>query len=183
MPASRHCRDASISSPVACLSSVVDVRAAVSPALEMRVARATRLARVLDTALRIPGTRIRFGLDPILGLLPGLGDAIAALLGGYMVWTAVRAGAPRLIVGRMLANIAVDAIVGAVPVAGTVFDVAFKAHRRNARMLTDWSQQPAAIEARERRAVLALASVLLALALIAAAALAFGIWAMLRLLG
>jgi NAD/NADP transhydrogenase beta subunit len=168
---------------VACLNNIDGTRGVVGPAREARVARATRLARVLDTALRIPGTRIRFGLDPILGLVPGLGDAIAALLGGYLVWTAVRAGAPRLIIGRMLANIALDAIVGAVPVAGTVFDVAFKAHRRNARMLQDWSQQPAAIEARERRTALALAGVLLALVIIAAAALAFGIWAILRLLG
>lgn len=183
MPASRHSRGASISSPVACLSSASVPPVPADPLRGARVARAARLARVLDTALRIPGTRIRFGLDPILGLVPGLGDAIAALLGGYLVWTAVRAGAPRLIIGRMLANIAVDAIVGAVPVAGTVFDVAFKAHRRNARMLEDWWQQPAAIEARERRAALALAGVLLALVIIAAAALAFGIWAMLRLLG
>lgn len=183
MPASGHCPDASISSPVDCLNNLAGTRAVVSSTLETRVARATRLARVLDTAVRIPGTRIRFGIDPILGLLPGLGDAIAALFGGYLVWTAMRAGAPRLIVGRMLANIAVDAIVGAVPVAGTVFDVAFKAHRRNAQMLENWSQQPAAIEARERRAALALAGVVLALVGIAAAALAFGIWAMLRLLG
>lgn len=183
MPASRHSPGASTSSPVACLSNVAGTRAMGSPTLGTRVARATRFARVLDTALRIPGTRIRFGLDPILGLVPGLGDAIAALLGGYLVWTAVRVGAPRLIIGRMLANIAVDAIVGAVPVAGTVFDVAFKAHRRNARMLQDWSEQPAAIEARERRAALALAGVLVALVIIAAATLAFGIWAMLRLLG
>jgi NAD/NADP transhydrogenase beta subunit len=150
---------------------------------ELLVARAQRLSGVLDTALRIPGTRIRFGLDPILGLFPGLGDAIAALLGGYIVWAAVRAGAPRLIVGRMLANVAIDAVVGAVPAAGTIFDVAFKAHRRNARMLADWSQSPAVIEGRQRRLLLSLAVTVLALALIAAAALAFGIWALVRLLG
>jgi len=150
---------------------------------EARIARAVRLARVLDTALRIPGTRIRFGLDPILGLLPGLGDAIAALIGGYIVWTAVRAGAPVVIVGRMLVNVAVDAIVGAVPAAGTIFDVAFKAHRRNARMLVDWSLSPAATEARQRRLLLALVALVAALLAIAAAALAFGIWALFALLG
>jgi hypothetical protein len=143
----------------------------------------TQLARVLDTALRIPGTRIRFGLDAILGIVPGVGDAIGALLGGYILWTAVRAGAPRLVLGRMLANIGVDAIVGAVPVAGTVFDVAFKAHRRNAQLLADWSAGPAAVETRQRRLVLALVMSLLGLVLVAAAALAFGIWALLRLLG
>lgn len=148
-----------------------------------RIVRAVRLAQLLDTSFRIPGTRIRFGLDPILGLVPGLGDAIAALIGGYIVWAAVRAGAPVLIVGRMLANVAVDAIVGAVPVAGTVFDIAFKAHRRNARMLVDWTHSRAATEARARRRLWALASLAIALVMIAAATLAFGLWALLGLLG
>jgi hypothetical protein len=137
---------------------------------------------VLDMALRIPGTRIRFGLDPILGIVPGLGDALAALIGGYIVWAAVRAGAPRVIVGRMLANIAVDAIVGAVPLAGTIFDVAFKAHRRNAIMLADWGKSPAATEARQRRMLWWLLGLVAALVAIALAALVFGLWALIRLL-
>lgn len=157
--------------------------AAIAPATDARIARVQRLARLLDTAFRIPGTRIRFGIDPLLGLLPGLGDAIAALFGGYIVWTAVRVGAPRLIIARMLANIAIDAIFGAVPAAGTIFDVAFKAHRRNALMLADWRQDPHAAVARQRRVALVLAVVVLALLGIALAALAFGIWALLRLLG
>jgi hypothetical protein len=142
----------------------------------------TRLARLLDTALRIPGTRIRFGVDALLGIVPGLGDAVGALIGGYIVWAAVRAGAPRPVVGRMLANIAVDAIVGAVPVAGTIFDVAYKANYRNAQMLVAWAQTPAAVEARQRRLALALVLSLLGLIAIAVAALAFGIWAVFRLL-
>lgn len=150
---------------------------------EARIVRAAGLARLLDTSLRIPGTRIRFGLDPVLGLVPGLGDAIGALVGGYIVWAALRAGAPWLIVGRMLLNIAVDAIVGAVPAAGTLFDIAFKAHRRNAGMLQAWSQSPAKVEARQRNVLLALAAAVLALLGIAAAALAFGIWAVSALLG
>jgi hypothetical protein len=150
---------------------------------EARIARAVGLARLLDTSLRIPGTRIRFGLDPVLGLVPGLGDAIGALVGGYIVWAALRAGAPWLIVGRMLINIAVDAIVGAVPAAGTLFDIAFKAHRRNAGMLQAWAQHPAKVEARQRNVLLALVVAVLALLGIAAAALAFGIWAVSALLG
>ncbi|MFU8821854.1 MAG: DUF4112 domain-containing protein [Gammaproteobacteria bacterium] len=150
---------------------------------EARITRAVGLARLLDTSLRIPGTRIRFGLDPVLGLVPGLGDAIGALVGGYIVWAALRAGAPWLIVGRMLVNIAVDAIVGAVPAAGTLFDIAFKAHRRNAGMLQARSQSPAKVEARQRNVLLALAAAVLALLGIAAAALAFGIWAVSALLG
>ena len=151
--------------------------------VEARVARCRRLARLLDTAFRIPGTRVRFGIDQVLGLAPGLGDAIAALIGGYIVWSAVRAGAPRLVVGRMLVNVGVDAVVGAVPALGTVFDVAFKAHRRNALMLEAWSRSPAAVEARQRRLLLGLALVVLALLAIAVAALAFGAWALWQLLG
>lgn len=143
----------------------------------------TRLARLLDTAFRIPGTRIRFGLDPLLGIFPGLGDAIAALIGGYIVWAAVRAGAPWLVIGRMLVNIGVDAVVGAVPVAGTIFDVAFKAHRRNARLLGDWAQSPATVETRQRRLALALALSLAGVLAIAAGALVFGAWAVIQMLG
>jgi len=152
-------------------------------AMRARIARATRLAGWLDTAFRIPGTRIRIGVDPLLGLVPGLGDAVAALFGGFIVWTAVRAGAPRLVVARMLGNVAVDAIVGAVPLLGTVFDVVFKAHQRNARLLADWTEQPAAVEARQVHLLAALAVLVASLAVIAVAACAFGIWALLRLLG
>src|SRR6056297_713209 len=152
-------------------------------AMRARIARATRLAGWLDTAFRIPGTRIRIGVDPLLGLVPGLGDAVAALFGGFIVWTAVRAGAPRRVVARMLGNVAIDAIVGAVPLLGTVFDVVFKAHQRNARLLADWAGQPAAVEARQVRVLAALALLIVALAIIAVATCAFGIWALLRLLG
>lgn len=154
-----------------------------TPGATDRLRYVARLARWLDTALRIPGTRIRFGLDALLGIVPGLGDALGALLGGYIVLAALRAGAPRLVIVRMLANIGVDAIVGAVPVAGTVFDVAYKAHRRNAELLADWAQRPAVVAGRQRRLALAVALALLGLLAIASAALAFGAWAVIRLLG
>jgi NAD/NADP transhydrogenase beta subunit len=152
------------------------------PQVSAPVAQALRLGRLLDTSFRIPGTRIRFGIDPILGLVPGLGDAIAALIGGHIVLTALRAGAPRWIIGRMLANIALDAIVGAVPIAGTIFDVAFKAHRRNARMLADWSVQPGRVETRQRRLLIGGVGLFAALLAIAVVSMAFGVWAMIRML-
>lgn len=153
------------------------------PRGDARIARSLRLAWLLDSAVRIPGTRIRFGLDPLLGVVPGLGDALAALLGGYIIWSAVRAGAPRVMVGRMLANVAVDALVGAVPLAGTIFDVAFKAHRRNASMLAEWSRSPAAATAGRRSPRLFLAGMVILLVAVAVGAMAFGTWALIRLLG
>ena len=156
---------------------------AVESLRQERVARSLRLARLLDTSLRIPGTRIRFGLDPILSLVPGLGTASGALLGSYIVWTALRVGAPRIVIARMLGNIGLDAAIGAVPVAGAIFDVAFKAHRRNAQLLGAWSQTPAATVASQRRMALAVAATALALVAIAAATLVLGIWALLQLLG
>lgn len=94
-----------------------------------------QLAALLDDLFRIPGTEIRFGLDPLLGLLPGLGDALSGLISMVLVQAAWERGLPRVTIARMMANIAMDAVVGAVPVFGDVFDVAWKANRRNLELL------------------------------------------------
>lgn len=99
------------------------------------LARARALTRLLDSAATIPGTGIRFGLDPILGLVPGLGDIAGAVLAGYLVLLAQRLGAPRSVVLRMLANVAVDTAGGTVPLIGDAFDVAFKSSSRNLALL------------------------------------------------
>jgi len=97
--------------------------------------RARALTRLLDSAATIPGTGIRFGLDPILGLIPGLGDVAGAVLAGYLVLLAQRLGAPRSVVLRMLANVAVDTAGGTIPLIGDAFDVAFKSSSRNLALL------------------------------------------------
>jgi hypothetical protein len=97
--------------------------------------RLARLVYVLDQALRIPGTRLRIGLDPILGLLPGGGDALGALLSAAVVLLAVRHGLPRIVVARMVFNVAVDFVVGIIPILGDLFDAAWKANSRNLRLL------------------------------------------------
>lgn len=99
------------------------------------LARARALTRLLDTAAHIPGTGIRFGLDPILGLVPGLGDVAGAMLSGYLVLLASRAGASRTTILRMLANVAVDTAGGSLPVLGDAFDVAWKSNSRNLALL------------------------------------------------
>ena len=99
------------------------------------LAHARSLTRLLDSAAKIPGTGIRFGLDPLLGLVPGLGDVAGAALAGYLVILAQRLGAPRAVVLRMLANVAMDTVGGTVPILGDAFDVAFKSNTRNLALL------------------------------------------------
>ncbi len=97
---------------------------------------ARRLATLLDSAIRIPGTELRFGLDPILGaLLPELGDALSALLSLALLTLAFRQRVPKVVLLRMLVNIAMDAILGAIPLIGDAFDFAFKANEKNLALL------------------------------------------------
>ena len=97
--------------------------------------RLERLARALDSAFVVPGTGIRFGADALLGLVPGIGDAAALALSGYLIMEARRLGAPPDILRRMVGNVAIDAAVGAVPLLGDAFDVFFKANIRNMALL------------------------------------------------
>jgi hypothetical protein len=106
------------------------------------LARARTLARLLDSAVRVPGTNIRFGADAVIGLIPGLGDIGGAALAGYLVILAQRLGVPRAVVLRMLANVAVDTIAGSVPVIGDLFDVAYKSNLKNVALLERALERP-----------------------------------------
>jgi hypothetical protein len=105
------------------------------------VERLDRLATLLDSVLVIPGTNIRFGADAILGLAPGIGDAVTTVLSAYIVYEAHRLGAPQHLIMRMIANVAFDSVITAVPVAGNVADVFFRANRRNMRLLREWIER------------------------------------------
>jgi hypothetical protein len=96
--------------------------------------RAQRVATLLDDAITIPGIGVKIGLDPLIGLLPLSGDAVTAVCSLYIVAEAIRSGVPRGVVVRMLGNIAVDVVVGSIPVVGDLFDVVWKANRRNVRL-------------------------------------------------
>lgn len=100
-----------------------------------RLARARTLTNLLDTAVRVPGTSFRFGLDPVLGLVPGLGDVAGAALGGYVVLLASQLGAPSAVLVRMLGNIAIDTVGGTLPVVGDLFDAGWKSNSRNLALL------------------------------------------------
>ena len=97
--------------------------------------RMEAMERLLERSLTIPGTKIPVGLDSVVGLIPVIGDAIAAALGAYLLWEARNLGLPKWKLWRMAGNIAFDAAVGAVPVAGDIFDFAFRSNSRNLRLV------------------------------------------------
>lgn len=102
-----------------------------------RLRRVSRLARLMDTAIRIPGTGIRFGGDSVLGLIPGIGDVAGGAIGLYIVNEARQLGLPTSKIVKMLGNLGLDVVIGAVPLAGDVADVFFKAHRRNLNIILE----------------------------------------------
>jgi hypothetical protein len=108
---------------------------------ELRAQRGAALARLdglatfLDAEWRIPGTKIRFGLDPVISLVPVAGDLAGGLMAAYVIHQAARHGAPRRLILQMMMNVGIDVVFGSVPIAGTVFDVLFKASKRNVRLL------------------------------------------------
>src|SRR5450631_1581450 len=110
---------------------------------EQRLARLDAVAKLLDIAFSLPGTNIRYGIDGIIGLIPVIGDLIATALSLWLVREARALGAPWHITARMLGNVAVQGVIGTVPVAGDAFDVLFRANIRNMRLLRRWmDKQP-----------------------------------------
>lgn len=102
-----------------------------------RLRRLSSISRLMDTAIGIPGTRIRFGADSVMGLVPVIGDGAGALVGLYIINEARRMGIPPEKLARMLGNVAMDSVVGSVPVLGDLFDLYFKSHRRNVDIILD----------------------------------------------
>lgn len=100
-----------------------------------RLARIEWLADTLDSRYRIPGTKIRFGWDGILSIVPMAGDTVALGLAAYLMAEAWKGGASKRTMARMAGNVGVDYVVGSIPVIGTIFDVAFKANTRNRELL------------------------------------------------
>ena len=107
------------------------------PDAAAKLARLRRIARLMDSAIGLPGTRFRLGLDGLFGLAPVAGDAASAAVALYIIWEARRLGAPPSLVARMLGNLALDAFGGSVPLLGDLFDVGFKANIRNVDLLED----------------------------------------------
>lgn len=100
-----------------------------------------KITKVMDSKFKFPGTRFRFGLDPILGLLPGLGDATSLAISGVLIFYMSKYGASRKLVIMMAGNVILDAVIGSIPILGNIFDFAFKANERNIRLLKEHYQE------------------------------------------
>lgn len=120
---------------------------------------------LFDELIRIPGTNIRLGADALLGLLPGGGDLIGGAVSSYAILIAARLGAPPAVIARMAMNIGIDALIGVIPLLGDVFDVGWKANRRNADLLETYLQRPADAKRSSMVVVVVVLVVLMALLL------------------
>jgi len=131
------------------------------PSVDERLTRVQGLARLLDSAVRIPGTRVRFGLDALFGLLPAGGDVVGATLSAAIVLTAARWGAPPAVLTRMIGNLVLDALLGFLPLVGDVIDVGLRANVRNVDLLKRHLESAERTRRRSRWALAAVGTVLL----------------------
>ena len=106
------------------------------------VATAELLAKILDTTVKIPGTPFYVGLDPLLGLITGIGDMLANLIGTVILVLAARLHVPKVVMTRMSLNLLINGTVGAIPIAGDLFSIWFRSHARNAELLRRAASQP-----------------------------------------
>jgi uncharacterized protein DUF4112 len=113
--------------------------------------RLRSLSRLLDNAFPVPGTRYRFGLDAVIGLVPFIGDAVGALFSTYIIFQAARLGASKSTLARMVGNVGVDTLIGEIPLLGDLFDFGFKSNIRNMDLLEHHLHRPAAARAQSRR--------------------------------
>jgi len=114
----------------------METAAEPEPASEDRARRRlARLGRLLDANFRLPGTSFRFGLDGVIGLIPGVGDLITAGVSAYIIFEARRLGATNAMTIRMIVNVLIDFFIGSVPIVGDIFDFAWKANQKNLKMI------------------------------------------------
>lgn len=140
-----------------------------------RLTHVERIARLLDSEYRFPGTRFRFGLDPIVGLIPGVGNLATSLVSCLLVWTMMKHGASGNVVARMAVNVALDSLIGAIPVVGNLFDFAYKANQRNVELLRRHYREGAYQGSGK--------GILLGVAVVLFAILALAAWAVFAVLG
>ncbi|MEM9091809.1 MAG: DUF4112 domain-containing protein [Cyanobacteria bacterium P01_F01_bin.53] len=145
--------------------------------------RLRQMSHVLDNAITVPGTKVRFGLDPILGVLPGGGDVLTGLMSVYIVFEGARLGLPAATIGRMGFNILLDTLTGLVLVIGDLFDVTWKANSQNVALLEKHIANPVPSRAADKAFALVVIVALLALVLGMAALSVWVVSQLLALLG
>lgn len=121
-----------------------DWHTARQESVERRMQRLRRLAHWMDTAFRIPGTKYRVGFDSIIGLIPGVGDVATAAASAIIIHEAVRIGLPSHKIAKMTFNVGVDMVVGSLPLLGDLFDIGFKANKKNVEILEKHLEQSTA---------------------------------------
>ena len=136
----------------------------LSPGQSQRLEALRKASQLLDSAFVVPGTSYRIGLDPILGLVPGLGDLVSPLFAIGILWQARDLAIPRVVQLRMIVNVAIDALLGAVPVMGDLFDFAWKANNMNLALLERHAQEEHKASSGDWVFVVAMVLVLLAIA-------------------
>jgi len=141
-----------------------------------RIRRVRVLAKLLDNSISIPGTRFKFGFDAIIGLIPGVGDVLGAILSGYIVLEAARAEVPPVTLARMLVNIGIDTLLGTIPAAGDVFDAMWKSNLMNVALLEQHLGAPNAARRERRGSIRSIILAVIVLLLILAAGLALGVF-------
>ena len=142
-----------------------------------RLRRARVLARLLDSSIPVPGTKWKIGFDPIVGLIPGIGDLIGAVLSGYIIVEAVRMEVPTFTLARMLVNVGIDTVLGAVPAVGDVFDAVWKSNMMNVALLERHFAVTGSAPPKRHNVLGVIVLALIVLLLIAVAGLALGIFA------
>ena len=130
-----------------------------------------RMSKLMDSKFEIPGTGIRFGLDPLLSLMPVLGDLITLVISSMLIYTMHNHGASRKVVIKMMLNAGLDTVIGAIPLVGTVFDVFYRSNERNVRLLREHY-----FEGKHQGSGKGLLAVIILIAIAIIAAVTFGIW-------
>lgn len=131
------------------------------PALRQRTeGRLRRVAWLLDSSIAVPGTRFRFGLDPLIGLVPGIGDLLGLGMSSYILLEGARLGAPRSVLLRMGGNVLVETVIGVIPIFGDLFDAVWKANERNVHLLERYVERPVRVKRTSRLWVAAVIAVL-----------------------
>ncbi|MFY7998133.1 MAG: DUF4112 domain-containing protein [Candidatus Kapaibacteriota bacterium] len=144
-----------------------------SPIISDQLQPVRRIARVLDDLIRIPGTNIGIGIDPLLNLIPVAGDAAGTVMSAYLLVTAVKMGVPKRILARMVLNISIDALVGVIPFVGQAFDFIWKANNKNMVLLERYATNPSGTTKSSGIAVMV---ILVSLALVLVGTIAFAYW-------